>query len=199
MRPSPAAMPTPLAAPTPDQANAGPLAGRRALGRLACGLVAGLALPGVAVSAERPGPAEPGQPVRWPQVRLLDGGSFGPGQAQGQAIVVVFWSIHCPFCRRHNPRIQRLHEAAAGRGLQVLGVARESDESAVRRHAREHGYSFPLTLEHAPLAAALSSRRLVPLTVTVDPAGLLRQVIPGEMAQEDVMDLLKLAARPAAR
>jgi thiol-disulfide isomerase/thioredoxin len=141
-------------------------------------------------------PAAPGQRVAWPDVTLLDGTTFGAAQAEGRAVVAVFWSIGCPFCRRHNPHVEKLHRAAraAGRPLTVLGIARDRDAAAVRAHARERGYTFPITLDATPLAAALSRRNLIPLTVTVDRRGLLRQVIPGEMFEEDVMELLGLAA-----
>lgn len=138
-------------------------------------------------------PAAPGQPVSWPEVSLLDGGRFGAAQAAGRALVVVFWSTTCPYCRRHNQHVEKLHRAAAGSRLAVLGVARERDVEAVRRHAGLHGYTFPITTDHAPLAAALSARRIIPLTVTVGRAGRLHQVIPGEMFEDDVLGLLQWA------
>lgn len=138
-------------------------------------------------------PAEIGQHVDWPSVTLLDGGRFGPAQAQGQAVVVVFWSTTCPFCRRHNQHVEKLHRAAADAPLKVLGVARDADAALVRRYATQQGYSFPITLEQAPLAAALSQRRVIPLTAVVDRAGELRHLYPGEMFEEDLMELLALA------
>ena len=135
----------------------------------------------------------PGPVVAWPDVALLDGSRFGPAQAEGRALVVVFWSTTCPFCRRHNEHVEKLHRAAAGRRLAVLGVARDRDAAAVRRHAGERGYTFPITLDQAPLAAALSTRRIIPLTVSVDRGGRLLQVIPGEMFESDVLELLQLA------
>jgi thiol-disulfide isomerase/thioredoxin len=150
---------------------------------------AGLALPPAAVAA----PTRPGEPVPWPELTLLDGTRFGPAQAAGHALVVVFWSITCPYCRRHNPHIEKLHRAAAGQPLRVLGAARERDPAAVRRHAQAQGYSFPITLDAQPLADVLSARSVVPLTVTIDRQGRLRQVIPGEMFESDVLELLQLA------
>ena len=143
----------------------------------------------------RAAPAQRGEAVAWPTVPLLDGGSFGPEQAAGKAVVVVFWSTTCPFCRRHNPHVEKLRAqaAAAGLPLVVLGVARDRDADAVKRHARQHGYRFPITLASAPLAAALSTRNVIPLTVTVDRRGRLAEVIPGEMFEEDVLALAKLA------
>ncbi len=136
-------------------------------------------------------PAAAGEAVVWPEVTLLDGRRWVA--APGQAVVVVFWSTTCPFCKRHNQHVEKLH-ATAGTRLQVLGVARERDAEAVRRYAAGQGYRFPITTDLAPMAAALTTRRMIPLTVTVDRQGRLKQVIPGEMFEEDVLDLAKLAA-----
>jgi hypothetical protein len=46
-----------------------------------------------------------------------------------------------------------------------------------------------VTLEHEPLRAALSARKSIPLTVLVDRTGRIRQSIPGEMFEEDVLEL----------
>jgi thiol-disulfide isomerase/thioredoxin len=155
------------------------------------------ALAALSAAVWQPVPAAPaaaGEAVNWPEVLLLDGRRWNAASAAGQAVVVVFWSTTCPFCRRHNPHVEKLHRAAAGQGLTVLGVAREQDAEAVRRHAAAMGYSFPITLDHVPMAAALSARKVLPLTVTVRRDGRLHQVIPGEMFEADVLGLLKLAA-----
>jgi peroxiredoxin len=146
----------------------------------------------LAARASRAAPALPGERVAWPEVALLGGGHFGPADAAGRACVVVFWSTTCPFCRRHNRHVQKLHELRTP-GLVVLGVARETDAELVRGHAAAQGYGFPITLATEPLAAALSRRRLIPLTVTIDRDGRLRQVIPGEMSEDDVLELARLA------
>lgn len=131
--------------------------------------------------------------VSWPEVRLLDGSVFGPAQAKGQAMVVVFWSTTCPFCLRHNAHVEKLRRSAVGRPLRVLTVAREKDPAAVQRYLQSHGYGFAVTLEQSAMADALSQRKLIPLTVTVDRAGRLVQVIPGEMFEEDLLELMRLA------
>jgi thiol-disulfide isomerase/thioredoxin len=153
-------------------------------------------LAGAAVQGQtaRAAPAQQGQAVLWPQVQLLGGGSFGPAQAAGRAVVVVFWTTTCPFCKRHNPHIEKLHRAAAGRNLVVLGVAREQDPALVQRYAQGQGYTFPITLDHQAMAAALSFRQVIPLTLTVDRQGRLQQALAGEMFEEDVLELLKWAA-----
>jgi thiol-disulfide isomerase/thioredoxin len=137
---------------------------------------------------------ELGEPVRWPEVSLLDGGHFGPADARARAVVVVFWATTCPFCQRHNRHIEKLHRAAAGRALTVLTAARDADPSVVRRYRQVQGYTFPITLDWPALAEALGARPVIPLTLAVDRQGRLRSRIPGEMFEEDVLELLQLAA-----
>jgi thiol-disulfide isomerase/thioredoxin len=143
-------------------------------------------------------PAQPGQIVSWPDVTLLDGRRWTAADAAGKAVVVVFWSTTCPFCLRHNAHIAKLHrqlqESGQTQKLAILTVARERDAGAVRRYLEQHGYPFAVTLDHSSLSAALSTRRMIPLTVTVGRDGRLRQVIPGEMFEDDVMDLPRVLA-----
>ena len=121
---------------------------------------------------------------------MLDGRRWGSGQAGGKTVIVVFWSTTCPFCLRHNAHIEKLRRAAAGRPLEILTVARDKDVSAVRAYLERHGYGFAVTLDQAPMSSALSTRRVIPLTAVVDPSGRLRQLIPGEMFEDDVMEWL---------
>jgi thiol-disulfide isomerase/thioredoxin len=133
-------------------------------------------------------PAQPGQSVSWPQVRLLDGRTWSAEQARGQAVVVVFWATTCPFCLRHNAHIEKLRRALPGKPVQILTAARDRDPAVVRSYLERNNYGFAVTLDHAPLAQALSARNVIPLSVLVDRSGRLRQVIAGEMFEEDVME-----------
>ena len=135
-----------------------------------------------------------GEPVNWPEVSLLDGSRWGATQAQGHAVVVVLWSLTCPFCVRHNTHLTQLYRGLGQRALRILTAVRERDAAATRRHMARHGHDFPVTLDFEPLAASLAKRRITPLTVTVDRQGRLLQVIPGEMSEDDVLALAQLAA-----
>lgn len=137
---------------------------------------------------------QPGDRVQWPTVRLLDGRNWSAADAKDKAVIVVFWSITCPFCRRHNPHVEKLRAAAVGKPLVVLTVSRDADAAAVARHLREQGLNFAVTLDYALMSEALSTRRVTPLTVTVGRDGRVRQVIAGEMFEEDVLELVQLAA-----
>ena len=158
---------------------------RRMLSALCLGTLCGAA-PAALSQGSKPA----GRVVSWPEVTLLDGTRWGPAQAQGKTVIVVFWSTACPFCLRHNAHIEKLRRAAVGRPLEILTVARDKDAGAVKAYLARHGYGFQVTMDQGPMAAALSSRKVIPLTITVDRQGRLGQEIPGEMFEEDVMQWL---------
>jgi thiol-disulfide isomerase/thioredoxin len=135
--------------------------------------------------------AVPGDRVAWPDgVTLLDGSLWAP--RAGHAQVIVRWATWCGYCRRHNAHVDTLWRSLGDAPLQVLGVAADRDAAAVRRHQQTLGHGFPVTLDSSAFAS-LSARRLIPLTITVDRAGRLREIIPGEMTADDVMGLAALA------
>lgn len=163
--------------------------GLRVLGAgLALALPAGFAR----AQPDAAGPAL-GDRVQWPEVRLLDGRPLPPAQPGQDASVVVFFSTTCPFCARHNVHVQKLRETTAGLPLRVLGVAHERDPERVRAYAAQRGLRFDFTLDQQPLHAALSRRPGIPLTCVVDRQQRLREVIRGEMFEEDVLELARWA------
>jgi hypothetical protein len=176
----------------PDRVDAMP--GRR---RWLRGLVAGAAASVGAVPVLAP--AQPGDATafEWPAVTLLDGTVWTPESWHGQAGVVVVWATWCAFCHRHNPHVEKLWRAVQARPIRVLGVSLDRDPDLVRRHARERGYTFPMTIVAEPLRVRLAPRRVTPTTVTFDRRGVLLQRIPGEMFEEDVLALARLADGPA--
>ena len=77
--------------------------------------------------------------------------------------------------------------------LANLGTPDAPTKGAVRRYLASNGYAFPVSLDHDILYSALAARRVIPLTTIVDRQGRLKQAIPGEMFEEDVMELLTRA------
>ncbi len=149
---------------------------------------------GAVASTASTGRAAPAVPVKLPPVTLLDGSRYQPDTGRGNALIVVFWSVDCPFCRNHNPHVEKLYRAAAGRPLKVLTASIDADPARVASYVRDKAYTFPVTLDSAPLRSALMARKVIPLTCCIDRSGALREAIAGEMFEEDVLGLLKYAA-----
>lgn len=170
--------------------NADPphIAGRR---RACAGL---LALPwAFGPMAAAAAPTAIGQPVPWPTVRLLDGRTVGAEQLRGRAVVVTFFATDCGYCKRHNQRLDRLARASGALPLTVLGAALDREVAPVEAYMARQAYVFPVTMDAEPLRAVFTARRSYPITCVIDRQGVLREVIPGEMAEEDVLGLVKWA------
>lgn len=158
---------------------------RRQWLRAALGAGVSAVLPQASLAA----PLQPGDAVDWPALTLLEGSTVPPSAWQGSPAVVVFWATWCAYCRRHNAHIDKLYRGLAGRPLRVLGVAVDSDATGVREYMRANGFRFPVTLDAEPLRSRLTARRSVPMTCTIDARGRLKQTIPGEMFEADVLEL----------
>ncbi len=192
----------------------------RGLTRRECigaGLGAALALPSQAQAIEI------GAVFEWPAIRLLDGATLEPSSWRGQGAVVVLWATYCPFCKRHNAHIDKLYRAtraahalraappsgsiresirtsdgpasSKGQPLRILGLAMDTDAQAVRRYMAVNNYRFPVAPDMAALAARLTARRVIPMTLLFDHQSRLLQAIPGEMSEDDVLELGQTVAR----
>jgi thiol-disulfide isomerase/thioredoxin len=139
-------------------------------------------------------PATAATPIRWPALRLVDGSTRAAEHWQGTPLVVVFWATWCSFCKRHNARLDRLFATVDERDLRILGLAIDGHEASVARHVRAHGWRFPVALDDGTLRPQFTDRRIVPMTCLVDRAGLVRERIPGEMGEADVLALPRSAS-----
>lgn len=158
---------------------------------MACGV--GLSLSGTSTQAA----IAVGDVVPWPQEVRIEGGTLmHPVDWAGQVVVMVFFSTSCGFCRRHNQRVELLRRQveADHLPLRLLGVAQDREPQAVRRYLAEQGLGLPFTLDYRLLRDALSARSVIPLTAVIDAAGRLRELIPGEMAEDDVLGLRRWVA-----
>jgi peroxiredoxin len=155
-----------------------------------------LLLAGASAMLPSAGSANPlalGDAVPWPKLTLLNGDVVLPRQWQGQAAVLVFFATTCPYCRRHNEHVEKLHQAAQGLPLRVLAVAQDSNAEVVKTYVRQHRYHFPVTLDSIALRPLFSQRQIIPLTCVVDRASKLREVLPGEMFEEDLLEMTRWA------
>ncbi len=143
--------------------------------------------PGAAVAAQA------GDLIPWPALQTVDGrplAAIGPGVP----VIVVFWATWCGYCQRHNARIDALHRTVDAQRLRILGAAQDGDADAVQQYLRRHGYRFPNVLDRSgALRARFTERRILPMTCTVGADGRLLQSIPGEMSEDDVIGLARLA------
>lgn len=157
---------------------------RRALGRL-CALLVLTAAAGLASA-----PASAQAPLQdLSSFPVLAGPPLPDGAWGGVPTVLVFWSVDCAYCQRHNARIAQLQAAVDPQRLRVLGVLEGGDVEAARQEVARRGWHFPVVIDDGRLRPRFTLRRMVPMTCLLAADGRLHQCIPGEMSEADVMAL----------
>jgi thiol-disulfide isomerase/thioredoxin len=177
----------------PESIEPQTLRGRRRLLRGAAGLA--LASAGCPVFAQagaaRTEPPAIGTRVELPATRLLDGRELPSAYWRDKVLVIELWASWCPFCKRQNPYLDRLHRAHAGSGLEVLALSIDRRPEDAQQYMREHGYAFHAAMFELRWQAAIGRPKGLPIVWVIGRDGRLRQIEIGEMFPEDVEELAR--------
>src|SRR5713226_8564531 len=85
-----------------------------------------------------------GRPTPDFSFELFDGGTLDTRALRGKVLVVNFWASWCyPACYEEAPRLQRMWERYRERGVVVIGVDIQDQESAAREFIRKFSQTFP--------------------------------------------------------
>lgn len=159
-----------------------PVSRRQVLGGLAT-----CALP--VLAAEVSATPETAVKVAWPALHAVNGPDIQPADWADMPAIVVFWETWCPYCKRHNERVEQLYQSVRGKKIRVLGATTETDEAKVRAYVQSSQLHFPVAMVSADFRTQFTRRKVIPLTCLVAGDGQLLQVIPGEMGLDDVLSL----------
>jgi len=96
---------------------------------------------------------------------------------KAKATLINFWAIWCPHCKQNIPKIGRMAETYASRGLNVVGVSRERakfEAEAIREYIRTHPMRFPTGIDDEAKTSAAYAVTSIPRVVVVDAEGKIR-------------------------
>ena len=127
--------------------------------------------------------------IVWPELQLVSGTTLRQDTWINMPAVVVFWETWCPYCKRHNGHVEQLYQSTLGKRIRVIGATTEKNEGKVKAYVQSNQLHFPVAMVDADFRDQFTKRRVVPLTCLVWADGRLVQVIPGEMASDDVLSL----------
>jgi len=108
----------------------------------------------------------------------VDGKPFSLASWKGKVAIVEFWAMHCPICMREMPKMVKLYEKYHDKGLEVVGVNLDDDESKLRDTIKTHSIAwtqlFPFG-SHSEIATQWGIMP-IPKVVVVDRKGVIRNV-----------------------
>lgn len=135
---------------------------------------------------------EKGDTVQLPAITLLDGSTLSAQDLNQGPVIIEYWASWCPFCARQNPYLQKLHEQAQGSNLRVLSISIDKKPEDASGYMQNKGYTFPVAMDTPELREVFGKRRVIP-KIFVITDGKVAEVIPGEMFEEDVLELIEYA------
>ena len=102
----------------------------------------------------------------------LDGSKFELASRRDKVVLLNVWATWCGPCRFEIPELQRIHDANASRGFEVIGVSvDESGVESVKQFIDEHKMRYPVTLDPQGKLATLLQTSVLPTSVLVDRNG----------------------------
>jgi thiol-disulfide isomerase/thioredoxin len=128
-------------------------------------------------------------------LQLLDGTSFSLPAQLGHVVLIDFWDVQCPPCRKEMPNLKKLHQEFAGRGLVILGISLDTDKALLHGYLKElaPGWKMACSFQGwSDPTAKLYSINATPSSWLIDRRGILRHVdLRGEALLKAVQALLQ--------
>ncbi len=90
--------------------------------------------------------------------------------ADSKVIVLAFLGVECPLCKMYGPRLEQLSKEYADRGVTILGIDsnRQDSLTEMAAYARQHGIQFPLLKDlNNTIADSLGAER-TPEVIVLD-------------------------------
>lgn len=131
---------------------------------------------GTTTTAEAEGPTTTGVEVgsSLPEYAAtnLDGTKFELSKRRDKVVLLNLWATWCGPCRYEIPELQRIHDAYAARGFEVVGVSvDEGSVDSVKEFIAEKKMTYPQVLDPDGQLATLLQTSVLPTSVMLDRSG----------------------------
>ncbi len=121
----------------------------------------------------------------------LGGGTISLAEYKGRKPVVLgFWTTWCPNCKRNMPDMNVFYEKYKDQ-VEVIGVNMQENPSLVQKTITNWGITFPIALDSSGSTTRAYGVRYTNVHVLIDKDGNVVRLIPGDIREADILELLK--------
>lgn len=134
------------------------------------------------------------QKIPTPQLTLKDtnGRPLRLKDYKGKVVLLNFWATWCAPCRAEMPDLVLWQREYRNRGLQVIGVTYPPEKlGEVRRFMQSIKVNYPVAIGDESTKAQFDSSEILPLTVVIDRAGKIREIIQGVLFSDEFVEKVK--------
>lgn len=113
-------------------------------------------------------------------------------QLKGQIVVLNFWATWCPPCIEEMPSLMQMQQRMKAKGVTVLAVSVDVDESNYRRFLHDHSVNLLTVRDAAQKSSTLYRTFKFPETYVIDRSGIMRRKFVGavDWTEPDVIEYL---------
>ncbi|MGA9352777.1 MAG: TlpA disulfide reductase family protein [Terriglobales bacterium] len=96
-------------------------------------------------------------------------------QFRGQVVVLNFWATWCPPCVEETPSLVRLQGLLKSKGVVVLAVSIDEDDSAYHKFLKDYGVNMVTVRDPSRKASSLYGTFGWPESYIIDRQGIIRR------------------------
>jgi len=113
-------------------------------------------------------------------------------QFKGQIVVLNFWATWCAPCIEEIPSLVEMQRRMKSKGVTVLAVSVDVDESAYLRFVKEHNVNLLTVRDPSGKSNGLYGTHVYPETYIIDRDGIMRRKFLGavDWTAPDITELL---------
>jgi cytochrome c biogenesis protein CcmG/thiol:disulfide interchange protein DsbE len=126
---------------------------------------------------------------RAPDFELQDGSkTVALHDFKGDVVVLNFWATWCPPCVEEVPSLVQMQKQLAPKGVKVLGVSIDVDQSAYQKFLKDYGVDFMTVRDPDKRTPSLYGTFAWPETYIIDRKGVVRRKFIGavDWTQPDI-------------
>ena len=106
-------------------------------------------------------------------------------QLRGQVVVLNFWATWCAPCVEEVPSLVEMQRRMKAKGVTVLAVSVDVDESAFRQFIKQHGVNLMAVRDPDQKSNSLYGTSKFPETFVIDRNGVMRRKFIGAVDWTD--------------
>jgi peroxiredoxin len=132
----------------------------------------------------------------------LGGARHGLGELKGRVVVLNFWATWCPPCIDEMPSLERLHQVAGDKGVEVLAVSVDERFSDIEDFVKKYRLSLTVLHDEGKKVSRRYQTFKYPETYILDRDGILKSKVVGPRdwsAPSVIRDLVELAKQEPAQ
>jgi peroxiredoxin len=114
----------------------------------------------------------------------IDNNSYSLTNLKGKIVLLEFWSVSCPFCKRILPEVNALTRNIAGADFVALAVAREEGADEIKRNLQEEPRYASVVVNDKATWQTYNSEGITPAYYLIDSRGVIRLSAYGASSEQ---------------